>query len=150
MERHIDNRRWKCRTCAKITLEPLLLTAPSPFDDSVELIACPKCKQCDDGFDLVCDEPGCDAVVVSGWPTGVEADKWGGYRNTCATHMVSDGRIVDSTPHEPARVLTRAEKVTTRFMPWPMARIFWARWWIRPWALDRHEVLTCWRKLGAL
>lgn len=86
MGRIRENRRWRCRECGAVTLEPDLLTAPSPFCDTVELTGCPKCKQCDEGFDPLCDEDGCSAVAGCGWPTGDDADAWGGYRNTCHRH----------------------------------------------------------------
>lgn len=88
MGRIKEKRRWKCNACGTVTLEPELLTAPSPFDDTDLLTACPNCKQCDEGFELLCDESGCDAVAGCGWPTRNNADEWGGYRNTCGKHMV--------------------------------------------------------------
>lgn len=49
--------------------------------------ACPNCKQCDQGFELLCDEPGCNVVARCEGPTGDHEDEWGGYRNTCRKHM---------------------------------------------------------------
>ena len=86
MSRIRENRLWRCRACRDVTLEPALLTAPSPFCDTYELTACPECKCCDEGFAPICDEPGCNAESGCGWPTGNEADAWGGYRNTCYKH----------------------------------------------------------------
>ena len=88
MTRILKNQRWRCSACNAVTLEPELLIAPSPFDTTDILSACPKCKQCDEGFDLLCDEAGCDAVVAGGWATGNDADEFGGYKNTCSTHYV--------------------------------------------------------------
>lgn len=87
MGRITANKRWRCRACCEVTLEPGLLTAPSPFEPSDTLTACPRCKQCDEGFELLCDEPGCNVVAGCGWPTNNDADQWGGYRNTCGPHM---------------------------------------------------------------
>jgi len=86
MGRINEKNRWRCRNCDEVTLEPDLLTAPSPFDADYTLIACPVCKQCDDGFELLCDENGCNSVVSCGWPTSDNSDQWGGYRNTCHRH----------------------------------------------------------------
>lgn len=86
MGRIAADRRWKCKLCSGVTLEPDLLTAPSPFCDTYQLTGCPGCKQCDEGFELLCDEPGCNRDASCGWPTGNEADAWGGYRQTCYKH----------------------------------------------------------------
>jgi hypothetical protein len=93
MGRIREKRRWKCNACGTVTLEHELLTAPSPFDAADELTACPKCKQCDEGFDLLCDEPGCSNHAGCGWPTGDNDDEWGGYRNTCGKHMPPNAGI---------------------------------------------------------
>ena len=90
MGRILANRRWRCVACGTVTFEPALLTAPSPFDADDTLTGCPKCKQCDEGFDLLCDEPGCANHAGCGWPTGNDQDAWGGYRNTCGRHMPSN------------------------------------------------------------
>ena len=77
-----EGRMWRCKACNTITPEHALLTAVSPFDAEQSLTACPKCKTCDEGFDLLCDEPGCRLAVSCGWPT---LD--GAYRQTCGLHM---------------------------------------------------------------
>lgn len=82
----LKSRRWRCNLCRTVSPEGELLTAPSPFADTYELTACPKCKQCDEGFDQLCDEPGCTRGVNCGWPTGNKDDAWGGYRQTCSDH----------------------------------------------------------------
>jgi hypothetical protein len=87
MGRIKENNRWQCCNCRSITLEPDLLTAPSPFDPTDTLTACPNCTQCNEGFDLLCDKPGCSLHAGCGWPTGNDADEWGGYRTTCGKHM---------------------------------------------------------------
>lgn len=79
-------RRWRCKECSVANPESKMLTAPSPFDASATLTACPSCKTCDEGFELLCDEPGCDREAGCGWPTGDANDEWGGYRNTCFNH----------------------------------------------------------------
>ena len=81
-----DMQRWRCKFCDAVTLEKDLLTAPSPFCDTYELKGCPRCKDCQEGFVAVCDEPGCIREATSGWPTGDDSDAWGGYRRTCQTH----------------------------------------------------------------
>ena len=78
--------RWQCRNCKAVMLQSSLLKAESPFSRSDILIACPACKCCDQGFWLLCDEPGCSREVTGGWPTGNDADEWGGYRQTCDAH----------------------------------------------------------------
>jgi hypothetical protein len=87
MGRIVEKQRWKCRSCGSISFEPALLVARSPFEYSTMLTACPVCKQCDEGFDVLCDEPGCNRIAGCGWPTENNDDEWGGYRNTCYAHM---------------------------------------------------------------
>ena len=86
MTRIRENCRWHCRVCNHIIMEPDLLSAPSPFLSTDVLVGCPHCKQCDEGFDLLCDEEGCNSIVGGGFPTGDDNDQWGGYRNTCSKH----------------------------------------------------------------
>lgn len=86
MSRFAQNRQWRCRTCDRISLEPALLTAPSPFDPDDILTGCPLCKGCDEGFAEICDEPGCTNEAGCGFPTGNGGDQWGGYRRTCSQH----------------------------------------------------------------
>ena len=62
-------------------VETEMLIALSPFNPDTILSACPKCKQCDEGFFQLCDEPGCDREATCGWP---HPD---GYRRTCGEHM---------------------------------------------------------------
>jgi len=93
MSRIAEDRKWRCRVCSAESLEPALLKAPSPFDEDQELIGCPICKQCDEGFDPICDEAGCQDMASRGWPTGSNNDAWGGYRNTCGKHYESSFKI---------------------------------------------------------
>lgn len=86
MGRITGKQKWKCKACGAVSLEGELLTAPSPFDTNDTLSGCPECKQCSEGFDLLCDDPGCSAIAGCGWPTGDNLDEWGGYRNTCGKH----------------------------------------------------------------
>lgn len=79
-------KHWRCKNCATVTLGAKLLVAANPFDRQQTLTGCPHCKQCDDGFDLLCDEPGCFEDASCGWPTGHSDDAWRGYRNTCGAH----------------------------------------------------------------
>ena len=78
-----EDKRWKCKSCGMITLEPALLRAPSPFDETDILTACPHCKWVND-FDEMCDEPGCTEEASCGFP--VEDEAFGGYRRTCHQH----------------------------------------------------------------
>jgi len=70
---------WECKACSAICEEPALLTAPSPFDAADTLYACPACKSVE-GFNEICDEPGCRKHASCGFPTD------GGYRRTCFDH----------------------------------------------------------------
>ena len=72
-------KRWRCQTCRTITLGKDLLTAPNPFDPSDTLTGCPKCKMVE-GFDAICDEPGCVQASSCGFNTSE------GYRRTCHEH----------------------------------------------------------------
>lgn len=87
MSRIEENNKWRCNNCSEITLASGHLKAQSPFNHDDVLVACPKCKQCDEGFTLLCDEDGCTKEAGRGWPTGDDSDKWGGYRNTCGKHF---------------------------------------------------------------
>lgn len=86
MTRVKENQQWRCNGCNQVLIEPVLLTAPSPFDPNDTIVGCPNCKQCDEGFDPVCDEDGCLSYAGCGWPTGDNDDKFGGYRITCFAH----------------------------------------------------------------
>lgn len=89
MGRNAEARRWRCNNCGAITANAGLLTAPSPFDPSDILTACPRCLCCDEGFALLCDEPWCNREARCGWPTGNDADAFGGYRQTCHNHFAA-------------------------------------------------------------
>ena len=89
MSSAITAQRWRCRVCLAISLEHELLRELSPFTPTETLVGCPHCRQCLDGFDLVCDEPGCNQSVTSGWPTYDMDDPWAGFRQTCAKHCPS-------------------------------------------------------------
>jgi hypothetical protein len=73
---------WRCKTCNVCTPTESLLRAPSPFNPEDELLACPSCKHCDEGFDEMCDEPGCARTASSGWKPKDQP-----YRRTCGEHM---------------------------------------------------------------
>ena len=88
--------KWQCNNCNIIISKDEWLTAPSPFDPDEMLTACPRCRQCVDGFALLCDEPGCTRPATCGWPTGAADDEWGGYRHSCGDHDLSgpgEGRV---------------------------------------------------------
>jgi hypothetical protein len=85
MTRIVENKQWRCTNCLQISLQPELLTGPSPFDPEDILTGCPKCKSVD-GFDEICDEPGCKQRAHCGWPTDSDNDEFGGYRRTCSQH----------------------------------------------------------------
>jgi hypothetical protein len=71
--------QWRCRQCGMLNAAMDLLHAPSPFRSDEELIACGSCKSCE-GFDLLCDEPGCTDIAHCGWLSPA------GYRRTCGKH----------------------------------------------------------------
>lgn len=100
MGRIREKNRWRCGACCAVNLEPDLPTDPSPFDPTDTLTACPNCKQCDEGFELLCDEPECNAVAGCGWSTGNDQDEWGGYRNTCSRHMLQNALAQPQTGHK--------------------------------------------------
>lgn len=79
-------KQWRCKECREVIPASKLLQAPSPFDDDDLLVGCPHCKQCNDGFALVCDEPGCQSDATCGFPTKA------GYRNTCSKHWKREAR----------------------------------------------------------
>ena len=81
-----DSTKLKCKACHHVTEYKDVLKAPSPFLPEDTLKACPACKLCDEGFYVLCDEPGCMRVVSCGWFTGDKSDEWGGYRRTCREH----------------------------------------------------------------
>lgn len=58
--------RFRCNFCGGIFKEHRLLRAASPFDPNDTLRGCPRCKQCADGFDLLCCVEGCDHMVAVG------------------------------------------------------------------------------------
>jgi len=78
-----DMKQWRCQNCKQITLGASLLTARSPFDAEDTLTGCPICRRAE-GFDEICDEPGCERDASWGFPAGPE---FGGYRRTCHAHM---------------------------------------------------------------
>jgi hypothetical protein len=82
-----ETNRWRCNVCKHVADYSSLLRAPSPFDPEEVLFGCMQCKQCVEGFVLLCDELGCNKHVSCGWPTGNIDDSWDGYRNTCSDHM---------------------------------------------------------------
>ena len=83
MAKDID-KRWRCRACDTITLEPDLLRGPNPFDSEDILCGCPVCHEVNE-FDEICDEPNCESIASCGFPTQ-EGDQWDGYRGTCYEH----------------------------------------------------------------
>ena len=71
---------FKCNLC-EAAIEPAqLLVSTNPFDSSEEITGCPHCKQCTEGFTVLCDVTGCRESVTCGWPSPH------GYRQTCGVH----------------------------------------------------------------
>lgn len=68
-----------CHCCDWRGMASDLLRAPSPFDPTDELVACPNCKQLDELI-VACDEDGCWREATCGTPVD------GGYRQTCFDH----------------------------------------------------------------
>lgn len=72
--------RQRCNSCWSIMDQASLLRAANPFNPDDEIVGCPNCKQCDEGFTCICDEEGCDKPITCGWPSEL------GYRRTCYKH----------------------------------------------------------------
>lgn len=51
-----------------------------PFDNTMEILACPKCNQLENTIRQSCDEPGCWQPATCGYPMPT------GYRTTCNDH----------------------------------------------------------------
>lgn len=79
----VNERRVKCHLCGEIVKQDNLLRAKNPFAEGGEIIGCPKCYQCDEGFSPICDEPGCNKVATSGRPSG---NPDAPYRIACFEH----------------------------------------------------------------
>lgn len=77
-----EGKRWRCASCAAVTIEAALLVAPNPFDATKKVMGCPQCFEVGD-FEELCDETGCIKVAIYGFPAGPE---WRGYRRTCYEH----------------------------------------------------------------
>ena len=75
-----DLKRWECEFCHGECLGKDILTAPSPFDPSDTLYACPHCKATD-GFTELCEEPGCEYEATCGTPFGTDD-----YKRHCHRH----------------------------------------------------------------
>ena len=73
--------RYRCKVCNWIGGDKEMLKASSPFDAEDTLRACPECKQCTEGFDLLCNISGCKEIGDCGFPT-----KMHGYMWTCYKH----------------------------------------------------------------
>lgn len=76
-------KQWLCNRCDEIVNNNDLLSGWNPFDEDENIHGCPKCRQCNEGFHMVCDEPGCTKRVSCGWPSE------SGYRQTCHDHYRS-------------------------------------------------------------
>jgi hypothetical protein len=70
----------KCNECDAVFDPATFLRAMSPFDSHDELLGCPSCRQCTDGFTRICDADRCRNTVTCGWPSK------DGYRQTCYEH----------------------------------------------------------------
>lgn len=75
-------KKWKCNRCNAMVKNAELLLEPSPFAPSETLTACPRCKQCEEGFAAICDWPGCRDAATCGHPHPE------GYRQTCGAHYM--------------------------------------------------------------
>lgn len=60
-------RLWLCKGCEWSGQSKDLLTAPSPFDSSDIMSACPNCKNYENLVNM-CDEPGCRREAGCGFP----------------------------------------------------------------------------------
>jgi hypothetical protein len=77
----VSTTLWFCNRCEWSGQEKDLLTAPSPFDASDIMSACPDCKDYESIVNR-CDEPGCRREAGCGFQVD------GGYRRTCYEHSV--------------------------------------------------------------
>lgn len=73
---------WQCNVCRKTFLRNEMLRETHPFVPEDVIYGCPHCRQCEEGFSKICDEPECMAVVSCGWPSEQ------GYRQTCRKHWM--------------------------------------------------------------
>jgi hypothetical protein len=82
--------KWLCKECGEFCAAPL--TAPSPFDPSDTLHACPSCLTVGE-LAKACDYPGCCKAASVGQPN------WLGFRyaSTCSEH--SEWRDVKAKAH---------------------------------------------------
>lgn len=80
--------KWRCDECGQVfpsdKIASLFVDHPKPGCDKVEISQCPECGSVN-LFTALCDEPGCEREVTSGWPTNS-----GGYRNTCYNHRIAN------------------------------------------------------------
>ncbi len=76
----IEEHRWLCAECDHVSLDSEILRAPSPFDDTDEIVGCPKCKAAET-LVWACHSDGCVRVASIGepWPDRV-------YRWSCHSH----------------------------------------------------------------
>lgn len=82
-----NERRVKCHLCGEIVKQSNLLRAINPFAEGGDIVGCPICLQCDEGFSPICDEPGCNRVATSGRPTG---NPDAPYRLICFEHSKAE------------------------------------------------------------
>lgn len=81
-------RKMRCNDCDWRGSETEMLTAPNPFDPTVHVTGCPRCK--DIGTLLyACDELDCWKDASCGFPTTT------GYRHTCGKHYINRDRALD-------------------------------------------------------
>lgn len=75
-----EHDRWKCKECGHICRQSEVLTAPSPFADTYELVGCPHCKSAE-SLHAACAIEGCTKDGSCGGPGND-----GVYRQTCYEH----------------------------------------------------------------
>ena len=76
---HNKHEKVLCRECDWHGLSGELLEAQNPFELSIQILGCPRCKSIDSLL-VACDEPNCWKEATCGTPTE------NGYRRTCGEH----------------------------------------------------------------
>jgi rubredoxin len=70
--------RWRCEDCGWIGIDAEIDRVKDPKSETLWNI-CPACRSAE-SFENLCDEPGCNRIAGSGWPSPL------GYRRTCFDH----------------------------------------------------------------
>lgn len=77
--RAVEPGKLRCDACRRVLRSADVLSAPNPFAPDEDVYGCPHCRAVT-RFEVLCDEPGCEAAATCGFPLP------GGYRLTCGVH----------------------------------------------------------------